>query len=81
MTSIGISALDSHQRGKGHEEKLKERNKNQIGSFFKGSSSSDVDVVEEVVASSSKTQSKIPYDVKDIVVSYHCENLSILLIM
>ena len=46
---------------------MKERNKNQIGSFFKGSSSSDVEVIEEVVASSSKAQSKIPYVIDDAV--------------
>ena len=64
VTSCGVSALNSHQRGQGHNDKLKERNKDQIGSFFKKSSSS-ADV--EVVALCSKTQSKIPcgYDVKD----------------
>ena len=46
---------------------MKERNKNQIGSFFKGSSSSGVEVIEEVGASGSKAQSKIPYVIDDAV--------------
>ena len=46
---------------------MKKRNKNQIGSFFKGSSSSGVEVIEEVVASGSKAQSKIPYVIDDAV--------------
>ena len=65
VTSSGASALDSHQGGQGHRDKLEERNKNRIGGFFKGPASSDVEVVEEVSASSFRSQSKIPYDVKD----------------
>ena len=32
----GKTALDSHKGGRGHDSKLKERMKNQIGSYFGG---------------------------------------------
>ena len=66
----GATALDSHQGGKGHGEKLKERKKNQSGSFFQASS--DMDVVEgNIIASSStssSTQPKLAYDVTNDVI-------------